>query len=110
MRYGPPNADDGGDSCYVKDCAIGIQLAHMAPTLEHRVYNIGAGKSTRNREMIEAIRKIVPEFQADLPAGGNADNKYMDISRISSELGYKPETGPERGLAEYVEWLRSHPQ
>lgn len=110
MRYGPPNAEDGGDSTYVKDCAIGIQLAHMAPKLQHRVYNVGSGKATRHREMVEAIREMVPEFQVDLPPGGNADGKYMDISRISSELGYKPATGPERGLTEYVEWLRTHPQ
>ncbi|HEV7662842.1 MAG TPA: NAD(P)-dependent oxidoreductase [Chloroflexota bacterium] len=110
MRYGPPKADDGGDSTYVKDCAIGIQLAHMAPKLEHRVYNVGSGKATRNQDLVDAIREMIPEFQAELPPGGNADNKYMDISRISSELGYTPATGPLRGVVEYVEWLRSHPQ
>jgi nucleoside-diphosphate-sugar epimerase len=33
----------------------------------------------------------------------------MDLTRISSELGYKPQIGVEKGLAEYVEWLKSHP-
>ena len=110
MRYGPPNADDGGDSTYVKDCAYGIQLAHAAPKLEHRVYNVGNGKVTRNSELVAAIRKVVPDFEANLPEGGNADGKYMDLGRISSELGYAPQIGVEKGLAEYVEWLRSHPQ
>jgi UDP-glucose 4-epimerase len=109
MRAGPPKADDGNDSCYVKDCALGIQLAHAAPKLQHRVYNVGNGKITRNSEMVEAIREVVPEFQADLPAGGDAANRYMDLSRISSELGYAPKIGVEKGLAEYVTWLRSHP-
>jgi UDP-glucose 4-epimerase len=109
MRAGPPKADDGGDSCYVKDCALGIQLAHSAPTLQHRVYNVGNGKVTRNSEMVEAIREVVPEFQADLLPGGDADERYMDLSRISSELGYTPKIGVEKGLAEYVTWLRSHP-
>jgi len=109
MRAGPPKAGDGGDSCYVKDCALGIQLAHSAPKLEHRVYNVGNGKVTLNSELVEAIREVVPEFQADMPPGGNADDRYMDLSRISSELGYTPKIGVERGLAEYVTWLRSHP-
>jgi UDP-glucose 4-epimerase len=109
MRAGPPKADDGGDMCYVKDCALGIQLAHSAPKLEHRVYNVGSGKVTRNTELVEAIREVVPEFEADLPPGGNADNRYMDLSRICSELGYTPKIGVEKGLAEYVTWLRSHP-
>lgn len=108
MRYGPPKADDGGDACYVKDCAYGIQLVHSAPTLQHKIYNIGSGKVTRNAELVEAIREVVPEFQADLPPGGNAEGRYMSIDRVSSELGYKPKYGPEKGLAEYVEWLRSH--
>jgi UDP-glucose 4-epimerase len=110
MRYGPPNADDGGDACYVKDCALGIHMVHAAQRLEHHIYNVGSGKATRNADLVEAIREVVPEFQADLTPGGAADSRYMDLTRISSELGYKPQIGVERGLAEYVDWLRSHPQ
>lgn len=111
MRYGPPKADDGNDACYVKDCAIGIQMAHMAPTLKHRIYNVGNGKPTRNREMVDAIRELNPEFEANLPEGGSFDEgKYMDLTRISSELGYQPKYGVAGGLTEYVEWLKTHPQ
>jgi nucleoside-diphosphate-sugar epimerase len=42
--------------------------------------------------------------------GGDAGNRYMDLSRISSELGFSPSIGVEGGLAEYVDWLRTHPQ
>jgi UDP-glucose 4-epimerase len=110
MRAGPPKAADGGDACYVKDSALGIQLVHAAPTLEHRIYNVGSGKATRNAELVSAIRAVVPAFEADLPPGGDSDNRYMDLSRISKELGYLPEFGVDRGLAEYVEWVRTHPQ
>jgi UDP-glucose 4-epimerase len=109
MRAGPPKADDGGDMCYVKDSALGIQLVHAAPELEHRVYNIGNGKVTRNADVVNAIRDVVPAFQAELPPGGDAVNRYMDLSRISKELGYQPATGVQKGLAEYVDWVRSHP-
>jgi UDP-glucose 4-epimerase len=109
MRYGPPKADDGGDACYVKDCALGIQLVHTAPKLEHRVYNVGSGKATRNADLVDAIREVAPEFEGNLLPGGTTDGRYMDISRISSELGYTPQIGVERGLAEYVKWLKTHP-
>jgi UDP-glucose 4-epimerase len=109
MRSGPPKAADGGDMCYVKDSALGIQLVHAAPKLEHRVYNVGNGKVTRNAELVDAIREVVPEFEAELQPGGDAADHYMDITRISNELGYQPATGVERGLAEYVDWLRTHP-
>ena len=109
MRYGPPKADDGGDACYVKDCALGIQLVHSAEKLEHRIYNVGSGKATRNQELVDAIREVVPEFSAELPAGGNANGRYLDLTRTSNEIGYKPVYGPEKGIAEYVDWLKTHP-
>ena len=108
MRYGPPKADDGSDACYVKDVADGIRMVHMAPRLEHRIYNVGNGRVTRNVDLVNAIREFVPEFEVDLPPGGDSDNRYMDLTRISSEVGYKPKIGVERGLIEYVEWLRTH--
>jgi len=110
MRAGPPKAGDGGDACYVKDCALGIQLVHAAPKLEHRIYNIGTGKATPNADLVRAIRAVVPGFEADLQPGGDAGDRYMDLTRISTELGYQPEFGVERGLAEYVDWVRTHPQ
>ena len=109
MRYGPPNARDGGDVCYVRDVAAGIQLLHSAPRLEQRIYNLGNGRVTRNMDLVDAIRRLVPEFQVDLPAGGDADSRYMDLTRVSSEVGYQPRIGVENGLAEYVEWLKTHP-
>lgn len=109
MRYGPPKADDGSDACYVKDVAEGIRLVHMAPHLQHQVYNVGNGRSTRNRELVDAIREVVPEFEVELPPGGDADGRYMDLSRTTAEVGYAPKIGVERGLAEYVAWLRTHP-
>jgi nucleoside-diphosphate-sugar epimerase len=73
------------------------------------VYNVGNGRVTRNRELVEAIREVVPEFSAELPEGGDAENRYMDLSRTTAETGYKPRIGVERGLAEYVSWLKTHP-
>jgi nucleoside-diphosphate-sugar epimerase len=109
MRYGPPKASDGSDACYVKDVAEGIRMVHMAPSLQHHVYNVGNGRSTRNSELVEAIREVVPEFEVELPPGGDAEGRYMDLSRTTGEVGYRPKIGVERGLVDYVEWLKTHP-
>jgi UDP-glucose 4-epimerase len=108
MRAGPPKADDGGDMCYVKDCAEGIRMAHMADKLPNRIYNIGTGKVTRNAELVSAIQRFQPEFKADLAPGGDATNRYLDLTRTTAEIGYTPKIGVEKGLAEYVEWLKTH--
>ncbi len=36
-------------------------------------------------------------------------NTYMDITRIKEEVGYRPEYNIQRGVEEYIEWLRNHP-
>jgi UDP-glucose 4-epimerase len=84
-------------------------MVHLTEKLEHRVYNVGNGRVTRNRDMVEAIREVVPEFTVELPDGGDSQNRYMDLSRTTAETGYKPRIGVERGLAEYVNWLKTHP-
>jgi UDP-glucose 4-epimerase len=108
MRSGPPKANDGGDMCYVKDCGLGIQMAHMAPSLEHRIYNIGTGQATRNADLVTYIKGVVPEFEADLPPGGDVTDRYLDLTRTTADTGYTPRYGVEKGLVEYVDWLRTH--
>jgi UDP-glucose 4-epimerase len=110
MRGGPPKAGEGRDHTYVKDCALGIQLAHMAPSLQHRVYNLGNGRATTPAEIVTAIKQSMPDFQVDLPPGGSEAPTFMDLTRTTSEIGYRPKYGVERGITEYLEWLRTHPQ
>ena len=110
MRGGPPRAGDGRDHTYVKDCALGIQMAHMAASLPHRVYNLGNGRATTPAELVSYVQQVVPEFQAELPPGGDAKPTYMDLSRTTADFGYTPKIGVEHGIADYINWLRSHPQ
>jgi UDP-glucose 4-epimerase len=97
----------------VKDCAAGIQLLHMAEKLLHRSYNIGGGKAVSNRELAGAVRKAVPDAQAPLEKGRGPrakDDNWMDLSRISADVGYTPAYDVERGVADYVQWLRLNSQ
>jgi len=34
----------------------------------------------------------------------------MALDRIRQDTGYEPAYDIERGVAEYIEWLRHHPQ
>ena len=104
-------ADDGADLCYVKDCARGIALLQLADTLHHRTYNVADGRATKNSEVAAAIKSVLPDAVVDLrpghdPDGSGADT-YLDIARIRDDTGYQPEYGIERGIAEYVDWLRA---
>ena len=106
--------DDEADWTYVKDVARGIQMLHTTATLPHRVYNIGSGRATSNRDIVEAVRQAVPGAKcAVLKPGrtpGNARNPATDPSRIKVDVGYEPEHTLETGIAAYIDWLRAHPQ
>jgi UDP-glucose 4-epimerase len=110
----PPYEEDSVDLNYVKDCGLGLQLLMTAEKLNHRIYNLGHGSLTYYKDILAAISEVVPDHKIRLqagarPAGVIPDGRrgnYLDISRISEDVGFKPEWTIEAGMAEYVEWLR----
>jgi UDP-glucose 4-epimerase len=109
-----PYADDGADLYYVKDCARGIALLLLADRLNHRTYNIGAGRTTTNAEIAAAIKSVLPDAPIELQpgngTGGPGQNTCLDITRIRQDTGYQPEYDTQRGITEYIDWLQAgHP-
>ncbi|MGC8461419.1 MAG: NAD-dependent epimerase/dehydratase family protein [Candidatus Dormibacteria bacterium] len=102
-------AEDGGDLCYVKDCAKAIALLHMAPTLGHSTYNIGSGRTFTNADVVASIRRIVPRFDATLSAGCSTQkvlvDAFMDLGRLQEDTGYRAEYGLDKGISDYLGWL-----
>jgi UDP-glucose 4-epimerase len=105
--YAPPYAGDGGDLCYVKDCARGLALLQLAGPLQHHTYNVASGRVTTNAELAAAITQAIPGAAVELPAGGGQDNLCLDITRLAADTGYTPEWDPPRAAADYVAWLRA---
>jgi len=108
-KGGVPFEEDNGDFCYVKDCAEGIRLVHMAESLEHRAYNIGSGEKVTHGQLTRAALNINPKAQLKVNPGqgpNHRKNAFMGIGRVSQELGFKPAFSPEDALADYADWLR----
>jgi dTDP-glucose 4,6-dehydratase len=79
---------------------------------EGEVYNIGGGTEMPNIELAKLILKLLeqPEslikFVTDRPGH---DLRYaIDCQKIGHELGWAPEVGFVRGLADTVAWYRDH--
>ncbi|MBB6730413.1 NAD-dependent epimerase/dehydratase family protein [Cohnella zeiphila] len=103
-----PYAEDGIDFAYVKDVAAALARLLAAPSLRHRVYNIGSGRIVPNREIAEAARRAVPGAGLELRPGRSGEAIYpaLDIARLREELGWSPRYTIEQGIAEYADWLR----
>jgi UDP-glucose 4-epimerase len=111
----PTFAEDTTDLCHVTDCARGIVLLQLADRLSDRVYNIGGGRATSNREIAEAIERAVPgsDVASGLTPGRGPqyqEDRYMDLSRIRTDVGYEPQVSLDEGIEAYAAWLRDHEQ
>ncbi|MGC5007276.1 NAD-dependent epimerase/dehydratase family protein [Streptomyces sp. DT203] len=104
---GPAFAEDGLDLNYVKDTGRAIALLQLAAKLNHRTYNVGSGRATTNAQLIEAIRKVVPDARVGLPTGGDAPHLVLDISRLQEDTGYQAEYDTEQAVSDYIAWLRA---
>jgi UDP-glucuronate 4-epimerase len=77
----------------------------------YRIYNIGNNRPVdllRYIEVLEdclgrkAARKLLPLQPGDVP------DTYADAGALVDEVGYRPDTPVEVGVARFVEWYRSY--
>jgi len=99
------------DWLHVDDHCRGIQLVaeHGRPG---EVYNIGGGTELDNREL---TARLLAAMGADWSAvewvadRKGHDRRYsVDISKISRELGYRPQVSFDEGLASTIQWYRDN--
>ena len=111
LRFGSIYADDGGNQCYIKDAARGIALLQTADKVSQPVYNVSSGQPTSNRQIVDAIRKVIPGFEIELPSGHMPgvpeDLWYFDINKLWEDTGYVPQYTIKAGIADYIDWLRA---
>jgi UDP-glucose 4-epimerase len=102
-------ADDAIDTIYIKDAARAIALLHTAEKLSYNVYNVGSGKTTPNRDFVEATGKAVPGFKATLPPGNFPfpPMPVMNIKRLREDTGFTPRFTTETAIQDYVDWLKA---
>jgi UDP-glucose 4-epimerase len=100
-------ADDGLDLCYVHDLGRATALLQTADTLTHTTYNVGAGRTITNTEVIAAIKSVVPDFAFELEPGSSMPPTYLDITRLHQDTGYIPQWNLERSVADYIAYFRA---
>lgn len=119
--YGNPcylkdiDEDESHDNLYVKDCAKGIVLLHLAKKLNHKIYNLGMGSLTTFGQIRDAVIKLSPNTIIHLgknlgevtPTKSPLDiNACLDMTRIKREVGFGPEYDIERGMEAYITWIK----
>ncbi len=95
------------DFVYVGDCA---EAAGLLLEGGSGIYNIGTGGLTRVDELYRRMRDLTGGDQAaeQGPAkDGEIRHLSLDPARAASELGWRPRTGLDEGLARTLDWFRA---
>jgi UDP-glucuronate 4-epimerase len=95
-----PNPDWSGDA---PDSATS-----SAP---YRLYNIGNNQPVELMHYIEVLERCLGrEAEKDLLPlqPGDVPDTYADVTDLVEQLGYKPATSVEDGVARFVDWYRGY--
>ncbi len=99
------------DWLHVDDHCHGIQLV-LDGGRSGEIYNIGGGTELTNKELtyklLEAMGAGEDMIEPVADRKGHDRRYSVDISKISSELGYAPQVEFPTGLAQTIDWYRTH--
>ena len=84
-------------------------VAAMEKCGGYNIYNLGESSPITVKDLVAEIekalgKKAVKEYVPPQP--GDVERTYADVTKAAKELGYTPATTIEKGLAEFVDWLR----
>lgn len=109
-----PLYGDGGnirDWLHVDDHCRGIALV-LAHGRAGEIYNIGGGTELTNSELTSLLLEATGRdetFIEKVTDRKGHDRRYsVDISKITGELGYKPEVPFKQGLRDVIEWYQEN--
>jgi len=112
----PPlvNPDIARDFIYIDDAIDAFIAAAAAKNIEPgAVYNLGTGKQTTLREVVDLTRKVFNI--SDEPQWGSMPNRkwdtcvwIADINKISKSLNWQPKHTFEEGFLKTIKWSRKN--
>lgn len=111
--HGKPSQIVAGDEkiqlLYLKDMANSILLAATCERPERKVFNIGSEEYFSIKEVADFVRKLIPSAKIEV-VPPKEKTKYhlrgLDYKAAQEELGYTSQYTLEKGLKDYITWLR----
>lgn len=112
------------DYTYVKDLARGVvQLYELRSQPPQYVYNLARGEGVTMTDVCNVVREIFPELRVEVGPGpwegvveGGKEMELtvypavmplQDISRAREDFGFEPQWDIERGIRDWVRWLKT---
>lgn len=104
------------DFNFVQDTVDGFVRAAATDGIEGETFNVGSGRETSIREVVEKVGGIlgkelavVEESARVRSPGSEVERLLADPTRARSRLGWRPMVDLEEGLRRTVDWIRENP-
>lgn len=109
--------DDGivRDVIAASETARAVLALLHAPTLAHRIYNLGAGRAYTMPDILAALQTAFPGLRwrstqpEEIPTSFGVRRGPLDMTRFRADLGFALNDDLAAHLVAYRDWLRDHP-
>ena len=97
------------DFAYSKDIAIGIMLTMIKGTGKLNYLNLGSGKKTSIKKLVNTMYKIKKfKYKFDGSKNSGYKTRVMDISNAKKIINFTHQTSLEDGLSETIKWYKKN--
>jgi UDP-glucose 4-epimerase len=103
--------DQVRDYVYIEDIITFFEKACTSEIANNSIYNMGTGKGTTIKEIIEILTKtlqIEPKIEYKPLRPGEIGNFVSDPAHLKLSFGNVPDTNVVDGLEKTVNWLKNH--
>ena len=106
--------EDGNESrdfVYIDDVVDATILSIESDNANNKIYNVGSNERLNVKQVAETLIKAY-KSNSKLEVSGNyrlgdIRHNIADISRIQTDLGYKPKFSFNIGIKRFVEWVKT---
>jgi len=115
MNGNPPYIFEDGmqtrDFVHITDVARANLIALEKNGGNYQALNVGTGKPTSIKKLADLLLRLygskLKSIISNEYRAGDIRHCYSDITRIEKKLGYKPTISIEKGLPNFVKWVKT---
>lgn len=107
------DGEESRDFVHVQDVAAALLRCIERPVDSGVTLNVGSGRPTSILEVARMLQQtmgsdVEPHVTGEYRVGDIRHN-YADISRLQSDIGFRPSISVEAGIRRFTEWVQTQP-
>ena len=105
------DGDESRDFVFIDDVVSATILALEKKEANNQIFNVGSGVATSVSKVANLLKYL---YNSDVKISvsgkyrlGDIRHNYADLSKIKNALGFSPKYDFQKGISEFVEWVKT---